>query len=113
MAQLRYMYTMPVERIVKYFKDNGFELPKSTAHNLLKKAAVLLDNLYNTMRMAVLSDKYMGCDETYAKVLIKEPGKNGLHVKKGYVWVAVAHNLGLVYFSMKTVPEKRKLSLIF
>lgn len=37
MAQLRYMYTMPVERIVKLFGDNGFDLPKPTAHNLLKK----------------------------------------------------------------------------
>lgn len=113
MAQLRYMYTMPVERIVKYFKDNGFELPKSTAHNLLKKAAVLLDNLYNTMRMAVLSDKYMGCDETYAKVLIKEPGKNGLHVKKGYVWVAVAHNLGLVYFFYEDGSRKEEIIFDF
>ena len=82
MAQLRYMYTMPVERIVKYFKDNGFELPMSTAHNLLKKAAVLLDNLYNTMRMAVLSDKYMGCDETYAKSSLKNPVRTVYMSKK-------------------------------
>ncbi|WP_254883785.1 IS66 family transposase [Phocaeicola dorei] len=113
MAQLRYMYTMPVERIVKLFGDNGFDLPKPTAHNLLKKAAALLDNLHKAMRMAVLSDKYLGCDETYAKVLVQETGKNGLHVKKGYVWVAVAHNLGLVYFFYEDGSRKEDVILDF
>ncbi len=112
-AQLRYMYAMPVERIVNYFRENGFELPKSTAHNLLKKAAGLLDNLYKAMRMAVLTDKYLGCDETFAKVLIKEPTKSGLHVKKGYVWVAVAHNLGLVYFFYEDGSRKEKILFDF
>lgn len=32
LAQLRYMYAMPVERIVKFFNDNGFDMDKSTAH---------------------------------------------------------------------------------
>ena len=113
MAQLCYMYTMPVERIVKLFGDNGFDLSKPTAHNLLKKAAALLDNLHKAMRMAVLSDKYLGCDETYAKVLVHETGKNGLHVKKGYVWVAVAHNQGLVYFFYEDGSIKEGIILDF
>lgn len=113
MAQLRYMYAMPVERIVNYFKDSGFDLPKATAHNLLKKAALLLDNLYGAMRMAVLSDSYLGCDETYAKVLMEESGKNGLHIRKGYVWVAIAHNLGLVYFFYEDGSRKEEIIFNF
>ena len=31
-AQLRYIYSMPVERIVKYFTENGFDMDKGTAH---------------------------------------------------------------------------------
>lgn len=113
MAQLRYMYAMPVERIINYFKDSGFDLSKATAHNLLKKAALLLDNLYQAMRMAVLSDTYLGCDETYAKVLIEEPGKNGLHIRKGYLWVAIAHNLGLVYFFYQDGSRKKEIIFDF
>lgn len=112
-AQLRYMYAMPVERIVNFFKDGGFDLPKPTAHSLLKKTATLLDNLYGAMRVAVLSDSYLGCDETYAKVLIEEAGKNGRHVRKGYVWVAVAHNLGLVYFFYEDGSRSENVLLDF
>lgn len=45
-AQLRYLYSMPVERIVAYFNENGFNIDKQTAHGLLKKTALLFDNLY-------------------------------------------------------------------
>ena len=38
-AQLRYLYSMPVERIVNYFREHGFDLDKQTAHGLLKKTA--------------------------------------------------------------------------
>lgn len=38
--QLRYIYSMPVERIVKYFTESGFELPKAIAHDLIKKRPV-------------------------------------------------------------------------
>ncbi len=45
MAQLRYMYAMPVERIVKLFNDNGFDMDKGTAHGLLRKTERLFENL--------------------------------------------------------------------
>ena len=65
------------------------------------------------MRAAVLLDKYVGCDELHAKVLIKEPDQNGLHVKKGYVWVAVVHNLGLVYFFYEDGSKKEEIIFDF
>jgi len=36
---------MPVERIVKYFAEHGFEINKSTAHELIKKSAWRMERL--------------------------------------------------------------------
>ena len=44
-AQLRYIYSMPIERIVKYFCENGFDMDKSTAHGLLRKTENIFENL--------------------------------------------------------------------
>ena len=78
-AQLRYIYSMPIERIVKYFCENGFDMDKSTAHGLLRK-----------------EDDYLAGDETYHRVLVKVPGGKGS--KKGYIWVVTAVHTGLVYY---------------
>lgn len=71
-AQLRYLYSMPVERIVNYFSENGFNLDKQTAHGLLKKTASLFENQHKAMRNAVKED--------------------------GYIWVILAAHLGLTFF---------------
>ena len=97
-AQLRYLYSMPVERIVNYFTENGFNLDKQTAHGLLKKTAWLFENLYKAMQKAVKEDRYICCDETYHKILVKADENNGKGSRKGYLWVIVAVHLGLVYF---------------
>jgi hypothetical protein len=97
-AQLRYLYSMPVERIVAYFTENGFALDKQTAHGLLKKTAGLFEKLYQAMRKAVREDRYLKCDETYHRVLVKADDNDGKGSRKGYVWVIIAVHLGLVYF---------------
>lgn len=97
-AQLRYMYSMPVERIVSYFTENGFEISKATANGLLQKTADLCANLYKALHDAVLSDDYIGCDETYHKVLVEIPNKDGRKVKKAYIWVMASMTTGLVYY---------------
>lgn len=97
-AQLRYLYSMPVERIVAYFNENGFNIDKQTAHGLLKKTALLFDNLYKAMQKAVKEDSYLCCDETYHRVLVKKELNDGKGSRKGYVWVIVAAHLGLAYF---------------
>ena len=97
-AQLRYLYSMPVERIVAYFMENSFNLDKQTAHGLLKKTASLFDNLYKAMRKTVKEDRYLCCDETYHKILVKADENDGKGSKKGYIWVIVAVHLGLAYF---------------
>jgi len=96
--ELRYMYSMSVERITSYFNDHGFDVKKTTLNGLLTKTAGLLEKLYESLRQTVLTDDYLGCDETYMKVQLPVPNANGKHIKKGYIWVIIAKNLGLVYY---------------
>ena len=98
LAQLRYMYSMPVERIVRLFNESGFDISTKTANGLLGKSACVFEGLYNALKEAVKSDPYLGCDETYTKVRVAEENSQGKKIKKGYLWDAIAHNLGLVYF---------------
>lgn len=98
MLQLRYIYSMPVERIVKFFAENNFEVNKPTAHSLLKKSALLLERLDGVMKAAVLEDHYIGMDESYHKVLVgksKEAPKGSV---KGYIWCALAMTKKLLHF---------------
>ncbi len=69
--QMRYVYGMPVERIVRYYSEMGFELPKQTAHGLLTKCSAMLDRLSPVLREAILEDEYVHFDETYHTVLDK------------------------------------------
>lgn len=97
-AQLRYLYSMPVERIVAYFGENGFDIDKQTVHGLLKKTAWMADSLHKAMRSAVREDGYLHCDETYHTVLVKAGENGGRGSRKGYLWAVAAHHLGLAYF---------------
>lgn len=113
MLELRHLHSMPVERIVKYFNSNGFELSKPTAHHLLSLSATMLENLHKAMRSAVLADPYIGCDETYSFVRVEEPNAKGKKVKKGYMWVAVGHTTRLVYFFYSNGSRKEDVFLDF
>lgn len=97
-CQLRYIYSMSVERIINFFRENGFELEKPTAHHLLARTADLFENLYKALKMAVLEDPYICCDESFHKVLVEEKNSKGKGVRKGYIWGAVAVNLRLLFY---------------
>ena len=64
LMELRYIHSMPVERIVSYFESHGFNLKKPTAHKLLEKASGLFENLYKCIRKSVKEDGYISADET-------------------------------------------------
>jgi len=96
--ELRYLYSMSVERITAYFNAHGFEITKATANGLLVKSAGTLEKLHECLRHTVLTDRYLGLDETYMKVMLTEPGKSGKHIRKGYIWTSIARTLGLVYY---------------
>lgn len=111
LAELRFMQSLPVERIVGYFNGHGFDISKNTAHSLLNKTSNLFENLYKTLHEAVLSDDYVSCDETYAKVLVEEKNKDGKGIRKGYIWDIIANNLGLVYFFYENGSRSEKVIL--
>ena len=98
MAQLRYIYSMPVERIIKMFNENGFDMEKPTAHGLLRKTETLFENLYKALGMAIKEDDYISGDETYHKVLVETKNKDGKGIKKGYVWAVTAMHSKLTYY---------------
>lgn len=97
-AQLRYLYSMPVERIVNYFNENGFEISKQTAHGLLKKTADIFGKLHKALGVAVKESRYLNCDETYHTVLTKDSSAEGKGSRRGYIWVAASQESGLCYF---------------
>ncbi len=110
MLQLRYIYSMPVERIVKFFTESGFEMNKSTAHGLLKKSAQLLDCLEEVLREAILEDDYLHMDESYYTVL--EKGNKSTTAKassKVYIWAALASHLKLVHFFYENGSRAKKV----
>ena len=96
--QLRYGYAMPVERILGYFAENGFELHKPTAHGLVRKAALMMDRLDVALKKVILEDDYICIDETYYTVLTNEKNANGKGVRKGYIWAALSRHTNLVQF---------------
>jgi hypothetical protein len=110
-AQLRYIYSMPVERIVKYFTENGFDMDKGTAHGLLRKTEVIFENLYKAMGLTVKEDDYLAGDETYHSVLVGQKNKDGKGIKKGYVWSVTAIHSGLVYYFYDDGSRSEKVIL--
>lgn len=113
LCQLRYIYSMSVERIVNFFRENGFELEKPTAHHLLGKTAVLFENLYEALREVVLEDPYLCCDETYHKVLVPEKNSKGKGVRKGYIWAAAAATLKLVFYFYEDGSRRQEVLFDF
>lgn len=108
--QLRYIYSMPVERIVKFFAESDFEMSKSTAHGLIKKTAQLFDILEETLREAILEDDYLQMDESYYTVLEKAPkSTNGKSSSKVYIWAALAQHKKLIHFFYQNGSRARKV----
>ena len=101
LLQFRYTYSMPVERIVKFFVEGGFALEKATAHSLIGKAALLLENLDEVLRKAIHTDPYIRMDETYHRIVNEERNVQGKATRKGYLWSAMANTLQLVHFFYK------------
>ena len=97
LMELRYIQSLPVERIINYFESHGFTLKKPTAHKLIEKASNLFENLYKCIRQTALSDPYKAADETYYKILVPEKNSKGKGVRKGYLWVVVGINTGMIY----------------
>ncbi len=93
LVQQRYVYGMPVERIIKYMQELGIDIPKATLHGLLRKSAQALDSFTVILKDAILADPYIHFDETFHTILCKEKGS-----RKGYFWSALSHANNLIQF---------------
>jgi len=109
MLQLRYIYSMPIERIVKYFAEHGFEINKSTAHGLIKKSAWMMERLDKVLKKTILEDDYLSMDESYYTILTKEKNHQGKGVRKGYIWAALGNSKKLVHFFYENGSRKREV----
>jgi transposase-like protein/uncharacterized coiled-coil protein SlyX len=98
LLQFRYTYSLPVERIVKYMNEGGFDLEKSTAHSLIGKSADMLSCFDSVLRRTIHSDPYIRMDETYHRVVNEGRNEKGKATRKGYLWSAMADTLKLVHF---------------
>lgn len=93
LIQQRYVYGMPVERIMKYLDEIGIDIPKATIHGLIEKSARMLDRLTPVLKDAILVDSYIHFDETYHTILGGNKGS-----RKGYFWSALSHQSNLIQF---------------
>lgn len=108
--QLRFIYSMPVERIIRFFAESGFELNKSTAHGLIRKAAEMMDVMEEVLREAIHEDDYLHMDETYYTILENgTKSSTGKKSCKGYVWAALASHSKLVHFFYENGSRARKV----
>jgi len=96
LIQQRYVYGLPVERIMKYLNEMGIDIPKATTHGLIEKSAELLDRLMPVLRNTILADLYIHFDETYHTILGGDKGS-----RKGYFWSAFSHQNNLIQFIYK------------
>ena len=100
--QLRYIYSMPLERIGKFFNENGFDIPKSTIHGLVRKTSDILSSIGDVLKEAILEDSYLHFDESYQTILEHGPqSPGGKKSCKGYFWAAMGHHSRLVHFFYK------------
>lgn len=108
--QLRYIYSMPVERIIKLFSENGFDIKKSTAHGLIGKTAGLFEALEKVLREAIHEDDYLHMDESYYTILEEAKKSNtGKKTSKGYIWAALGSHLNLVHFFYQDGSRAKKV----
>lgn len=94
LIQQRYVYGLPVERIMKYLNEMGIDIPKATTHGLIEKSAELLERLMPVLKEAILADPYIHFDETYHTVL--GGGSSGKGSRKAYFWSALSHQSRLM-----------------
>lgn len=99
-AELRFLHSMPIERIANYMSAHNFEITPNVLTRLLARATDILEPLYRCLEQTVLEDDYISCDESYMKILIpaNDNEKDGKNCKRGYIWVIIAKNTRLAYY---------------
>ena len=77
---------LPIYRLEKEFKRQGFPLARSTMNELLHRAAQILEPLYNRLLDKIRGREVVMADETPLRMLDDGKGK----AKNGFVWTFMA-----------------------
>jgi len=80
----KFVYHLPFYRQVQRYEKLGMKIPSSTLDGWFEAACALLEPLYESLKLQVLSSSYVQADETPIAVLDKQ--KKG-ETHRGYHWV--------------------------
>lgn len=109
LMQYRFVYGMPIERIVRLCEEQGMDINKQTAHGLVQKGAEILDTLSPVLRDAILKESYINFDESFYTILDKQKKRGSF---KGCIWVALASRIGLINYFVDNEASKKKETFI-
>jgi transposase len=98
MTVQKYVYGMPLHRLLDMFTRMGIRVPASTASDWIMGGWEQLKPLWQLLSLMVLRQKYLQVDETPIKVLDRDH-KNGIH--QGYMWLYHAPVDRLVLFDYR------------
>lgn len=91
----KYVYHLPLYRILKRFSQMGVQVPSSTLESWVKLGSQLLRPLYEVHRLHVFREVYQMVDESPIKVQDRDkPGA----CHQGYMWVRYAPLSKAVFF---------------
>jgi transposase len=91
----KYVYHLPLYRILEQIKQMGMNLPSSTLDSWVKLGAQLLIPLFEIHRLHVFRESYQMIDESPIKV--QDPNLKGA-CHQGYMWVRYAPLSKVVLF---------------
>lgn len=89
LADDKFSNHIPLERQRKIMASNGLYVEVKTLFGLTKHVANLLSTIPAMIRTEILSQKYVGIDESPMNLLLEEK-------KKGYIW-SISNNYGAYY----------------
>ncbi len=91
----KYIYHLPLYRVLKRFSQMGVQVPSSTLESWVKLGAELLRPLYAVHRLHVFREVYQMVDES--PIRVQDRDKQGA-CHQGYMWVRYAHLSKAVLF---------------
>jgi transposase len=99
----KFVYHMPLHRLIQKFKTQGLHIPAPTISDWVRQSCELLDLLYEKLKDEILKQTYLQADETPIPVLDKD--KEGA-THQGYYWVYHAVEAKMVLFDYRQGRNK-------
>ena len=90
----KYIYHLPVYRLLDILKQSGVKISDSTVYSWLSCVTTLVEPLYQAIVKHILESKYIHVDESTIPVIDKEKKK----AVKSYLWVVRSTMENMVFF---------------